>query len=182
MDLTKADAVQALRDIERARSTSRELHGYQYGGTYLIVWGLVWLVCGSLADLLTGYARAVWTAGNFIGIATSIWLTYRLPRSGDRRYLARGLGLVAIVAFFFAAISWLEPFQPRKMLAFIGLLTGTAYMVAGLWAGSRYLWCGIAVVLLSLGGHAFLTSHYQLWFAVACGSALILGGWWMRRA
>ncbi len=183
MDLTRDAAAQALRDIEHAGTASRELYGYQFGGAYLIVWGLIWLVCGSLGDFLPGFARTIWSTGNIVGIAASIWLTFRLPKSNDRRYLWRGLGLMGILVFFWVAVGWvLDPTPARKLLAFSGLLTGTAYLIVGLWAGTRYLWCGVAVVGLSLIGHAFMTSHYQLWFAVACGGALILGGWWMRRA
>jgi hypothetical protein len=182
MELSRTDAAEALRDIERAHAASRELRGYEFGGSYLIVWGLVWLVAGSLGDLLPGYARAIWSTGDVIGVAATIWLTLRLPKSQDRRYLRRGLGLVAITVFFAIAVGWvLSPAPAQTLLAFFGLMTGTAYMVAGLWAGMRYLWCGIAVVTLSLGGYALLSSHYQLWFAVACGGALILGGWWMRK-
>ncbi len=183
MDLTKQDAAAALHDIEQARASSRELKGYEMGGPYLIVWGMVWLVAGSLADLLPRSSGMIWSTGNVLGIIASIWLARR-DYSGDTRgRMRRFLGLMAICALFMLATRWLiDPAQARKFLAFSGMFTGAVYMAAGLWIGTRFILCGAAVVAASLTGYAILPSHFQLWFAVACGGAMILSGFWMRRS
>jgi len=56
-----------------------------------------------------------------------------------------------------------------------------AYVLAGLWWGTRFIVTGIALALLTLGGYFLLREDFLLWMAVVGSGALLLAGVWLRR-
>ena len=95
MTITKDDAAAALRDIDQAGERSRELESYASGAPYLIIWGLAWLVAGSLTDFMPRQGATIWNTATGIGVVATVWLTYRLGKQATdsrkrwykRRYL-----------------------------------------------------------------------------------------------
>jgi hypothetical protein len=75
----------------------------------------------------------------------------------------------------------LGPFKGRQLDAFWPLLFTLGYVLAGIWVGRFFIFCGLVIALLTVTGFWWAGPWFQLWMAVVNGGALILGGLWLRR-
>jgi hypothetical protein len=75
----------------------------------------------------------------------------------------------------------MHPWDPRQVAAFVPLVVAAAYAVLGMSLGPRFVFIGLALGLLTLIGFFALSSIFMLWMAAVGGSALVLGGLWLRR-
>jgi hypothetical protein len=184
MTISKDDAAAALRDIDQAGERSLELKSYDTGGPYLLIWGLAWLVAGSVTDFMPRQGALIWNTVNAIAVIATIWLTYRLARQNANR---RGSWRVFLAAFILAVFAntvlWLfQPLAANKIMAFVGLLNATGYALLGLWQGPRWIIAGGIVALALLVGFYYVPEHYSLWMGVVGGGSMIISGVWIRRA
>ncbi|MDE0201182.1 MAG: hypothetical protein OXK73_01950, partial [Rhodospirillaceae bacterium] len=62
------------------------------------------------------------------------------------------------------------------------LLVATGYAIAGCWMGLRYAAVGVALGGVAVGVFVLAPAYLSLIVPFAGGGALILGGFWMRRA
>jgi hypothetical protein len=99
------------------------------------------------------------------------------------RAIGRRIGLTMLVfyAFLFAIFAVLRPRNPVVSGAVIPLLVAAIYAVMGIWSGLRFLYIGIALAALTLGGWFWLPHYFLLWMAVVGGGSLILVGLWLRK-
>jgi hypothetical protein len=179
MSLPPDEAAQALRDIEAAETRSRVAYGYLVGGSYLILWGVIWVVCYSLVDLRPGEIAWIWLAGCAVGVTGSVIL-------GRQRHEHRSWRSVVIplsyVVFTFTTLQILQPRNVREVSAVIALVVALAYVQAGIlrW-GDRIALIGAAVAALTLIGYWAIPLHFMLYMAIVGGGSLILAGVWLRR-
>jgi hypothetical protein len=179
MVLSPQDAAGALRDIEAAQARSAKLHGYARSSPQLLLWGGLWVIGYGLNDFFPAYAGPIWSAVVPIGLIGGFAALRGTGREVGWRY---GAVALTLLAFFAAACCVLWPLNPRQIAALIPLGVAAAYVVMGIWRGSRYVTTGIAVAALTLAGFFLLKQHFFLWMAGVGGASLILAGIWLKRA
>ena len=193
MNVTRADAQAALRAVDAATRQSRTHLGYQFASLALLVWGALWIVAGaSVRSGPTPPAPAGLSSTCSARLPWVIWscatpdASPATRTSGGFRSTSQAIRFVvtAAVVAGFAAMTGLifGPLTATEIMAFITVLIAAIYMVIGLWTGLRLF--AIGAVLAALVVSAFLIAPVQLPFIVSLlgGSALILGGLWMRWA
>lgn len=178
MVLSPQDAAGALREIETAQARSATLHGYARSSPQLLLWGVLWMIGYGLNDLFPRHGGAIWAAIVPIGLIAGFVALRRAGSGAGWRY---GAVALTLVAFFCAAFFILRPIHDRQIAALIPLAVGTAYVMAGIWRGPRYVITGIAVAALTLAGFFLVTEHFFLWMAAVGGASLIMAGIWLKR-
>jgi hypothetical protein len=194
MGLSPDQAAESLEEIERTARRSAQVHEYANASPGFILWGLMWMVgyAGSYVLPRYGFEHGInwlWFGLTIIGVTGSIIIGRRQHRAQHPGEVARGRGigarwimtLVALWVFVVASLSVLRPINPVASGAFIPLLVALAYALFGIWRGLRFLYAGIAVAALTLGGWFYLPQHFLLWMAAVGGGSLILVGLWLRR-
>jgi len=193
MNVTRADAQAALREVDAATRQSRTHVGYQFASLALLLWGALWIGAGAISALWPDAAGAGWIAADVIGTVAMGCLVLRHARrftgyqaSGAFRPSAEAIRFVVAAAVLagFGAMTGLifGPASATEIMAFITVVIAAIYMVVGLWTGLRLF--AIGAVLAALVVSAFLIAPVQLPLIVSLlgGAALILGGLWMRWA
>lgn len=189
MMLDKTDAEKSLKEIRESQSRSASLYAYSHLAPYLIVAGILWLS----ADLVLRFGpRAVqlwaWPAAVVLAIPLFLGLAIfqSARRSGGRMRLNnhfwRGLGgWVLSIAFLIGAFAIISP-TGNQVHGLMGLVTGFAFSLIGLWTGWRLLVTGIVVGVLTMIGHyAFGPGDNILFMGLVGGGGMMLGAWWLRR-
>jgi hypothetical protein len=194
MTLTPGQASESLKDIEATERRSAQVFSYAKSSPYFILWGVVWMAGYGASGIMsadgpTHFAGPMWAALDVAGIAGSMVVGYRQNRgqpatSEGRRMGARYFGSLAVVVLFFiAAMSVIGPIAPIRQAAFFPLVIAMFYAIMGLWRGSRFLFAGVGVTLLTLFGF-FVLKDFALfcyWMAAVGGGALVLAGLWLRK-
>ena len=194
MSLSPGQAAENLREIERTERRSAEAHEYAASSPQFILWGLIWMAGYAGSYLLPhyGFVGAInwlWLGLIVIGIVGSSILGRRRYRhlspearaKGKAISLRWGMTMLVFYAFLFAVFAVMRPRNPVVSAAFIPLLIAAIYAVVGIWRGLRFLYAGIALAVLTLGGWFFLPQYFLLWMAAVGGGSLILTGLWLRR-
>lgn len=182
MNISKEEAVQALRDVEASRAAMSEAVRTHRGHLYLWLWGSVF---SAIALLNWVFGETHWMVGNAIsisGVAATIvigWIEGRQIRSKvDRRFLA-----VCIIILVFGYGVWpvmLGTPQTCKAAYGFGLLIWMqVYMVAGIWFKNYWLWIGASATALILAGFIFFPAAF--WgFCLLTGLTLVVTGFFVR--
>lgn len=182
MDIRPEDAAHALLDIERAERHSAAMYGYRKASPHLFLWGVIWIV-GYAVSFLRPDGWFVWLGLAPVGIVASFWISHRTRSSGSRfgwRYAATAVSIFFFITAVFSILPIKSGEQPG---AFISLLVALFYVMLGLWrAGTRMALLGLAVGALTVGGYFGVAQYFLLWMAGVGGGALILGGFWLRKA
>ncbi len=175
----------ALDDIARAERRTFEAMVYAISSSILILWGVLTAAGYIFGHFQPQRAAWGWVTVHISGLTGMIILLSRSLRSAEKdsaSKVRRAAGAqIALMAFGVIWIILLGPFTPRQLNAFWPTLFMLGYVVAGLWVGRFFLYCGIIVTALTLGGYAWSGPWFGLWMAVVNGAALILGGLWLRR-
>jgi hypothetical protein len=184
MILDKVDAEESLNAIRESQSRSASLYAYSHLSPYLLVAGILWLS----ADLSLRFGPRVvqlWAWPAAVVLAVPLFLGLAIVQSrrrpGDERFW-RGLGgWVLSVTFLIGAFAIISP-TGHEMHGLMGLVTGFAFSLIGLWAGWRLLATGIAIGVLTMIGHYVLGPGDNILFmGLVGGGGMILGAWWLRR-
>jgi hypothetical protein len=194
MTLDKAQAAQALADIDQSQRYSSSLYSYSRASPYLIVAGVMWLV----ADLLTEFSPFdkawIWPVVSLIGtvcfFGLSIAQTRPGSRSGSRPVALAKRGMfwrftvvwLAIFAFMIATFAIYGLDDGRQQHSFIGVFCGCLYVAVGVFMGWRMVAVGAALAVLSMVGFFAVHEYYLAYMGVIGGGALILSGLWLRAA
>lgn len=188
MPLSRDQAADTLRDIEQVERRAFSAYGYKSAAPFLILWGAIWAVGYSASDLWPGYAGDVWIALLAVGFVASAVIGRRAGagRHSERQNALIGLRItatwIAVFAFFFGVFTIMAPVSGEQTGAFFPLFFGTVYVVLGIWMGIRFVVVGAAVVALTMFGFFHIHPHFGFWVAAVGGGALILGGFWLRKA
>jgi hypothetical protein len=194
MSLSPGQAAESLKEIERTQRRSAEAHEYAHASPQFILWGLIWMAGYTGSYLLPNYGFVgainwLWFGLIVIGIVGSSVLGRSRYRNltPEAVVKARAIGLrwgmtmLVFYAFLFAVFAVIRPRNPAVSGAFIPLLIAAIYSVMGIWRGLRFLYIGIALAVLTLGGWFWLPQHFLLWMAAVGGGSLILVGLWLRK-
>ncbi|HJR55442.1 MAG TPA: hypothetical protein VJ798_02595 [Rhizomicrobium sp.] len=194
MSLSPNEAVQTLGEIARTEKRSAEAHCYANASPGFILWGLIWMVgySGSYLLLKYGLPRGInwlWFSLTAVGVVGSHLIgryQYRHQNPGQQaegRLIGFRFGMTFFAMFLFtvAAFTIMRPVSYAATGAFIPLLVSLAYAIFGIWRGLRFLYVGIAVAALTMGGFLYLREFFTLWMAFVGGGSLILVGLWLKK-
>jgi hypothetical protein len=183
MSLSSQEAQASLAQAESARRRSAQLYGYSKAAPHLIMWGVIWVVGYSSTALFDGIVdwNWIWALLMIAGAGGGIFINRRICQDGLRgdfawRHAAI-MGIAVLFVFLTYLIMW--PVHGKVLATYPVLITGCAYMGAGLWAGLRYVLTGAAVVALALIGFYFV-EPILYWMAFVGGGSMILAGFWFR--
>jgi hypothetical protein len=180
MTLSPDEAAQALNEIEAAEARSRTAYSYLLGGSYLILWGIIWVFCYSLVDFRPHEVSTIWLIGSAIGILGSVMLGRR-RREQERKGWRAFVPATGYVVFTFAVLTILRPPTVEASSAVVALVVALAYVQIGVHWGNRISIIGVAVAALTLAGYFWIPMHFHLYMAIVGGGSLILAGFWLRR-
>jgi hypothetical protein len=181
MTLSPDDAAKALSEIEATETRSRAAYAYLIGGSYLILWGAIWVVCFSLVDFLPHEARNIWIGGSAVGIFGSVILGQRRRDRVHKGWRAF-MPATGYVAFTFAALELITPPPSGEAVsAFVALVVSLAYVQIGAHFGDRITLIGIALAAMTIAGFLWIPVHFHLFLALIGGGSLVLAGLWLRR-
>ena len=198
MSLSTKEAAESLSDVERAGKKSAEALCYKKSSPHLILWGVIWIIGYAGTEVLRDDALWLWALLVLAGYVASFVINRRyvfapLPNASAAEVLAyrrqalrrswRAFALMGIVMMFVVAtyaIMW--PVRGLQYAAFPSLLIGAAYAATGVFSGMRYVVTGLLLSALTLIGFFYLREYFLIWMAVIGGGALILAGFWFRKA
>jgi hypothetical protein len=182
MVISKEDAASALREIDSAADRSNDLRGYHIAGPILMVWGLVYLLgYGGMGALGPHRWGALWLPLDLLGVIATIAMLRRVKTTNAHRWRPLLLGLA--ITIFIEATYWVFRPLPRDgMMVFPGLVCGLAYMIAGTFRLTRFVWIGAAIFVATMIGFCFFRPWLSFWMAGVGGLGLLLGGFWMWKA
>ena len=194
MSLSPNEAAQTLGEIARTEKRSAEAHEYVSASPQFILWGLIWVVGYTGSHLLPNYGfqghiNWFWFVLSWLGIFGSTVIGRRQARHLDPAQRvaerARGfrIGMSCFAAWWFivALFIVMRPVVPVATGAVVPLLVALTYTIFGIWRGLRFLYIGIAVAVLTLGGFLYLREFFLLWMAFVGGGSLILVGLWLKK-
>lgn len=183
MTITPTEAADALRDIQRSATHSRQLKGYEYAAPYFFMWGLIWIV-GYGATGLDPANAWLWMPLAVGGVVGSFILGRRQGRIQSNRLSPVRVSLTwaVITAFYVAVLVVMQPRELNQFSAFPALLASAVYALIGVWYLPRWLWLGLGIFVATLAGYYLLAPWFSFWMAVVGGGGLFLSGFWMRKA
>ena len=183
MTIDPQQAAAALGEIAGAECRTREVLIYARSSTILIMWGVI-VALGYVGEHFWPTRGAlIWIAANGLGfLGTGVLATAARRADGirlwDRRF---AWAMLVLVVFGFIWSLVIGQMSPRQCDAFWPTLFMFGYVLAGIWLGRFFIWCGVAVTALTLVGYFWTGPWFQLWMAAIEGAALIGGGLWLRR-
>ena len=187
MSITKNEAETALRDAEKAEEHSLTLHHYEVASPYLLLWGVIWIIAGTISVISPENAGAGWLIADTIGIVATGYLVARdaqrftkhTARSEGLRYMA---AVVVITMFLAMTFTIFNPVSGIQIQSFITVLIAAIYMIMGLWTGYRLTVIGAILAVLVVSALFLAPAQFPLMVSILGGGTLIAGGLWMRRA
>lgn len=187
MNITKKDAERALRDAGKAEEKSLTLYHYEMASPYLLLWGILWIIAGVISDLSPDNARMGWFIVDTIGIVVSGYFfvgdARRFSKHNARREGLRYMATIVIITLFITmTFAIFNPVSDLQIQSFITVFIAAIYMILGFWIGYRLTVIGVVIACLVTGSLIYTPSQLPLIASVLGGSALIVGGLWMRRA
>ncbi len=179
------EAAASLEEIKSIEQRTREQLFYERSSLTLILWGV--LVAG--AYLFTYFepnlAYAGWIAITIAGLASSRVIHRRrgdaAPRTG-RMSLLLFYCQLALVFYGGVLMVLLWPMSDRQVGAFWPTLVMLGFVLAGLFLGRFYIYCGLLATAVTVVGYFWAGDLYPLWMAAMYGCVLIAAGLWLRRA
>lgn len=184
MPVSQDEAESTLKEIERTGRQTLTLQAYASAAPHFFVWGLVWMAGYALSEQLPEARNVVWACLILAGSVASFVFgsSANRDRSSDQhanwRYAATSFG----IAMFFTLAAKVLKLDSREVAAFIPLMFGGIYMLAGLFAGVRFAVCGAVLALATTYGYLNAGEYFGYWMAAVGGGILILTGLWLRRA
>jgi len=135
---------------------------------------------------MPGLVNQGWLVLDVIGVTGS----YVLGRAAaanvpiaSKNYGVRFFALaVTLFAFISATYFIMRPNSVAQFGAFPALLLAAIYTAVGIWRGVRWAVSGVILGVFTVAGFALFREHFMLWMAAAGGGALLLTGFWLRRA
>lgn len=184
MPLTREQAVNTLRDIERAERRSFSAYGYKSAAPHLILWGVIWFAGYGGTYLFPPYANLIWFGLAAIGAVASMIAGMRSKPRGAVKFSWRiFFTWLAALATIGSVLAIFYPFKGLQVGSLFPLFIGWAYVILGIWMGGRFAIAGLAIVALTLCGFFYLPQQMFLLWMTFLGSAILVGtGLWLRSA
>jgi hypothetical protein len=192
MNVTRDEALQALKDIDKAGGKVSRFKGYHHSGWHFVVWGLVWLVANTVTQFWPEQLGTVWIVCLIAGVVSGTILgtlqgrtkgaASVAPEGGQKMGLRIALTAAVLFVFIFCLLNIAAPESGRQINAMISIVFPFMYMAAGLWAGWRLLAIGAVTAAAIMFGYYYVQDWFDLWMGVFGGGSLIAGGLWLRSA
>lgn len=192
MNVSREEAAQALKDIDRTSDKIVELKGYHHGAPYFIVWGFVWLIANSVSQFWPEHQRWIWPAcvgaGFLVSLVLGIMQSRRAApgtrRSEQERKLGGKFGMTSgvMMAFIVCILLIAQPKTADAGNAMVSIFFPFMYMAGGIWAGWRLFVIGFITAAAILVGYFWVKDYFDIWMGVFGGGSLIAGGLWLRSA
>ena len=187
MSVSKDDALSALHDVEATEHRSRTLFNYSLASPYLLMWGVLWLIAGTIGAVSPAHVGIGWSAVDIVGlVGNACLIVIHVRRCGQRRdrmRLLRYVGMIAALAAFIGlTLMVFAPVTGVEVLMLFTLVVAVGFAIAGCWEGLRYAVIGVALGGLAVGVFLLAPAYLNLIVPFVGGGALILGGLWMWRA
>jgi hypothetical protein len=182
MNISPEEAAQSLRDVEASRSAMRSLVRSHRGHLYLWLWGSIWIIVSLLnwADTPRFWAltNGIAVAGLVATVAIIVAQRRQVRSRVDRRFLA-----VCAVLLVFGYGVWPvflgQPHTYKSAYGYGILVWMQVYVVAGIWFDNYWLWMGVIMTVLILGGFLLFPAIFWMWPLL--GGATLLGtGFYVR--
>ena len=190
MNVTNEDAVQSLARVEEVMAKTRQSLVSAYAGSFLILWGFIWVVSYLGTHFFLMWADWIWNISSALGIIGTVFIIRRQYGQGparrnpsDKRFLLRTILFWPLVfAYAFAWLSIVKPSNGIELNAFLVTAVMFAYVVMGLWFGSWLMVIlGVVVTGFTLVGfHLIPAEYYCLWMAFTAGGGLLGTGLYMK--
>ena len=196
MTLDKSGAAEALAEIGQSQKRSAMLYAYATSAPYLFLTGAMWMS----ADLLFQFTEfgKHWAWPLISGVSLPLYIGLAIYQSRRRwpktaasgaaqtgnldTHFWKGMAIwVLIFAFVGRTFRIFWPISGVQVHSFIGLLTGIAYTIFGLWMGKRILATGLAIAALTMIAFFQIHEYYTAFMGVVCGGGMMLSGLWLRR-
>jgi hypothetical protein len=130
-------------------------------------------------------AYAGWVAITIAGLGGSRVIHRRrgnaAPRTG-RIGLLLFYSQLALLFYGGVLMVLLWPMSNRQIGAFWPTLYMLGFVLAGLFLGRFYIYCGLLATGMTVVGYFWAGELYPLWMALMYGCVLIAAGLWLRRA
>jgi hypothetical protein len=183
MTVDPDDAAASLRDVASVERRMREAMAYARSSSILMYWGMLVVVGYLFNHVDPPHAGKAWAAIIGLGVIGTIGMRVQMKRAaGESLWDMRiNYAMLVLVAYGIVWSIVLGPLGPREMGVFWPTLFMFGYIVAGLWLGHFFIYCGLAVTALTMVGYFWLGPWFYLWMAAVGGGGLIAGGIWLRR-
>ncbi|HEY1792493.1 MAG TPA: hypothetical protein VGG34_06215 [Opitutaceae bacterium] len=188
MNITPAEAAQALSEIEASRVAMRRAIRSTAGHVYLWIWGTIWMLIAALgcANLVQAHPNVVINSICGLGIVASVAFGAVQARRMRCQFDMRFLGVCGMLLLF-SYIVWpsVIGFGPlthslERSYAYSCLIFMQLYIVAGILFDNILLWVGLVITALLLAGLLLLPALF--WPAcLASGAVLVATGFHARR-
>ncbi|HEY1722679.1 MAG TPA: hypothetical protein VGG27_15650 [Magnetospirillaceae bacterium] len=183
MSIDPQTAASSLSDVERVEQRTREAVWYFGASTFLFWWGGISTIGNVFEHFEPLYAAKAWAVLTVLAFIGSFVIA-RSRRHSDERRRADNRILYAQLILVVFGLLWTQVLGTigyRELDAFWPTLWMFGFMIAGLWVGRFFVWCGMSVTLLTIAGYYWAGNWFEIWMAVLNGAALIGGGFWLRR-
>jgi hypothetical protein len=190
MNVTNEDAVQSLAQVEEVMSKTRQSLVSAYAGSFLVLWGFIWVVSYLGTYFFPVRANLIWSISDALGIIGTVFIIRRQYGQGpvkrnpsDKQFVLRTILFWPVVLVYaFAWLSIMKPGHGIELNAFLVTTVMFAYVVMGLWFGSWLMFAlGIVVTGFTLAGfHLVPVEYYCLWMAITAGGCLLGTGLYMK--
>ncbi len=188
MTLDKSGAAEALAEIGQSQKRSANLYSYAATSPYLLLTGAMWLAADLLLEFTTFGKHWAWPIVSLVSIPAYIAIAiYQSRRRSSRPasldgHFWRGIAIwLLIFGFVAGALGIFWPESGVQVHSFIGLLTGIAWAIAGLWMGWRIIALGLGIAALTMAGHFWVHDFYAAYMGLVGGGGMMLGALWLRR-
>ena len=179
MNISPAEAEEALAAIQRTMQKTR--HSIASSGAYvfLIVTGIVWLVGFLSTQFLSGEIVAyIWIGMSALGSALSILLGTRRGRrvrSPSVNASAKRAGIFWLLLVFYgiATVAIARPTDGKQVTMFVILFVMIGQLAMGLLLSFSSVWWALPITALALVGYFLLPGIFYLWMGVLGGGGMI---------
>ncbi len=190
MNVTNEEAVQSLAQVEEVMAKTRQSLVSAYAGSFLVLWGFIWVVSYLGTYFFPVRANLIWNISSMLGVFGTVFVIRRQYGQGpvkrnpsDKQFVLRTIlfwPLVFVYAFVWLSI--VKPGHGIELNAFLVTVVMFAYVVMGLWFGSWLMVVlGIVVTGFTLAGfHLIPAEYYCLWMAITAGGCLLGTGLYMK--
>ena len=172
--MNETEAKDALDAIQHARQQTSKLMGYQVSGSVVAAWGIAWVIGFSAMQFIPQSAPWIW---GLCWIAALGWTATRPRAPNDTRVLATWAMAVCYVGLITAMVEA----DVREASVIIAIAVASGYAITGLWAGLRFAFLGGLVTVSTAVGWWFRPELLFLSLGLGGGTALLLGGLWLKR-
>jgi hypothetical protein len=180
MTIDPNEAAASLSEITSIERRTRETLVYARSSAALILWGLL-VAAGYLVSFAVPRLHYHWIAIYILGFGGSFYIRGRRRAHESRLGEMLLYTELIIIGFGVLFLVLLWPVTPRQINAFWPMLFMMGFVIAGIWLGRFFIYCGLAVTALTLAAYFWSGPWYLPVMAAVNGGGLIAGGLWLRR-